>query len=448
MTIRFRMSFPLAALAAVALGVVPAGAAAQGRAEPADYVRDIRPLLADACFTCHGPNERARQGDLRLDTDAFLATHVVPGDAEASPLFQRLITDDRIGRMPPVSSGRSLGDETIEAVRRWIDGGAHWGTELAATVGVTPAAPHDVPARTVDFAREVRPILAGKCFSCHGPDEASRQRGLRLDVEEGPLADRARFGGTGRRARRRRREPPVPPRHGRRRRRADAAGRRGADGRRDRDHPALDRPGGGVAVALGVRAAGARRPAARRRPRLGAQPASTASSSRVLEGEGLAPSPEADRATLLRRATLDLTGLPPTPGELAAFLNDDSPDAYEKAVDRLLASPRYGERMAVEWLDAARYADTNGYQTDGERTMWRWRDWVIDAYKRQHALRPVHHRAARRRHAAGGDARAAHRHRVQPQPQPERRGRDRRRRVPRGVRGGPRRDDLDGLARG
>ena len=78
--------------------------------------------------------------------------------------------------------------------------------------------------------------------------------------------------------------------------------------------------------------------------------------------------------------TLDLTGLPPTPAELAAFLGDDSPDAYEKAVDRLMGSPRYGERMASEWLDAARYADTNGYQTDGERSMWRWRDWVIDAY--------------------------------------------------------------------
>ena len=99
-----------------------------------------------------------------------------------------------------------------------------------------------------------------------------------------------------------------------------------------------------------------------------------------LDAEGLGPAAEADRATLRRRVTLDLTGLPPALGELAAFLNDDSPDAYEKAVDRLLGSPRYGERMASEWLDAARYADTNGYQTDGERSMWRWRDWVIDAY--------------------------------------------------------------------
>src|SRR5439155_1710926 len=101
-----------------------------------------------------------------------------------------------------------------------------------------------------------------------------------------------------------------------------------------------------------------------------------------LEKEGLAPSPEAARETLLRRVTLDLTGLPPTPREVATFLADGSPDAYEKVVDRLLASPRYGERMALDWLDAARYADTNGYQNDFARTMWPWRDWVIDAFNK------------------------------------------------------------------
>ncbi len=101
-----------------------------------------------------------------------------------------------------------------------------------------------------------------------------------------------------------------------------------------------------------------------------------------LEREGLAPSPEASRETLIRRVSLDLTGLPPTPAEVDAFLQDKSPNAYEKVVDRLLASPRYGERMAARWLDAARYADTNGYQYDGERVMWRWRDWVIDAFNR------------------------------------------------------------------
>ncbi|MDA1214722.1 MAG: DUF1553 domain-containing protein, partial [Planctomycetota bacterium] len=99
-----------------------------------------------------------------------------------------------------------------------------------------------------------------------------------------------------------------------------------------------------------------------------------------LEREGLTPSPPADKASLIRRVTLDLTGLPPTIEEIDNFLADDSPDAYERVVDRLFASPRFGERQATRWLDGARYADTNGYQTDGEREMWRWRDYVINAY--------------------------------------------------------------------
>ncbi len=101
-----------------------------------------------------------------------------------------------------------------------------------------------------------------------------------------------------------------------------------------------------------------------------------------LEQQGIHPSPETDKAILLRRATFDLTGLPPTPAELVAFLADKSPGAYEKVVDRLLASPHYGERMAMQWLDFARYADTHGYHIDSAREMWPWRDWVIDAFNR------------------------------------------------------------------
>ena len=101
-----------------------------------------------------------------------------------------------------------------------------------------------------------------------------------------------------------------------------------------------------------------------------------------LERECLHPSPEADKRILIRRVSLDLTGLPPTPAEVDAFLADQSPRAYETVVDRLLASPRYGERMAYRWMEAARYGDSNGYQTDGTRDMWRWRDWVIDAFNR------------------------------------------------------------------
>ena len=165
-----------------------------------------------------------------------------------------------------------------------------------------------------------------------------------------------------------------------------------------------------------------------------------------LEREGLKPSPEADRATLIRRVTLDLTGLPPTPAEVDAFLHDPSPNAYEKVVDRLLASPRYGERMAMRWLDAARYADTNGYQTDGERFMWRWRDWVIDAFNRnmpfdQFTIEQIAGDLLPRRHA-----RPEHRHRLQPQSPRQRRRRHHPRRVRGRVRRRSRRDHGDGLA--
>ena len=122
--------------------------------------------------------------------------------------------------------------------------------------------------------------------------------------------------------------------------------------------------------------------------------------------------PEADRATLLRRVTLDLTGLPPTPAELDSFLSDASADAYEKVVDRLLASPRYAERMAIRWLEAARYADTNGYQSDGPRDMWRWRDWVIDAFHKNMPFDQFTDRADRRRPAAQRHALAEDRHRL------------------------------------
>ena len=102
----------------------------------------------------------------------------------------------------------------------------------------------------------------------------------------------------------------------------------------------------------------------------------------ALEAKGWKPSPEAPRETWLRRVSFDLTGLPPTPAAIDAFLADRAPDAYERVVDRLLAAPAYGERMAADWLDIARYADSHGYQDDGMREMWPWRDWVISAFNR------------------------------------------------------------------
>ena len=146
---------------------------------------------------------------------------------------------------------------------------------------------------------------------------------------------------------------------------------------------ALDRRGGGVGQALGVRSRRSGRSRRHvKRHVLADETRSTASSSRGWSRKGCAPRPSAAKETLIRRVTLDLTGLPPTPEEVDAFLADASPDAYETVVDRLLASPRYGERMVWDWLDAARYADTNGYQGDPTRAMWYWRDWVIDALNR------------------------------------------------------------------
>ena len=241
------------------------------------------------------------------------------------------------------------------------------------------AASGQTATRTVDFAREVRPILSENCFSCHGPDEGSRQDGLRLDVQEGPFADRANFG----------RAVVV----------AGSAGesllytRITTEDQRVRmprsRAPLTDDQVETIRLWIDQGAEWEAHWAFVPPERPSQPPVADSEWLRNpidsfvlarLEQEGHSPSPETDRATLIRRVTLDLTGLPPTPAEIAAFLNDDSPDAYEAVVDRLLRSERYGERMAVEWLDAARYADTNGYQTDGERSMWRWRDWVIDAY--------------------------------------------------------------------
>ena len=378
MRMTFLRTLTVLGAAAVAAGLYPdrgPEVALAQAPERVEFHRDVRPVLAEACFACHGASEATRQAELRLDTADFVETHVRPGDAEGSPLFQRLTTAEPIGLMPPASSGRSLTAGQIQLVRAWIDQGAHLGADLAAA----GAAPVAVAGRTVDFAREVRPLLSQNCFSCHGPDEASRQAGLRLDVPEGPFADRGRYGG-----------PAV------------VAGDSAASllvHRVSADDARVRMPRGGEAldeaeietlslwIDQGAEWESHWAFIPPERPVV--PPVADAEWPRNdidnfvlrrLEAEGLAPSDEADRATLLRRVTLDLTGVPPTPVELADFLNDDSADAYEEAVDRLLASPRYGERMAVEWLDAARYADTNGYQTDGERSMWRWRDWVIDAY--------------------------------------------------------------------
>ncbi|HEX3659699.1 MAG TPA: DUF1553 domain-containing protein [Pirellulales bacterium] len=252
------------------------------------------------------------------------------------------------------------------------------------------------PAAAIEFNRDVRPILSDKCFLCHGPDRASRQADLRLDVRQDALA--ARDGAS-----------PIVPGHA-----ADSEVIR----RIISDDPDEQMPPPKSGLKLAAREiealkqwidAGAEYQAhwaliPPRRPPVPAikQVAGAANSSPLageggareaanpvdhfirarLESQAISPAAEADKPTLLRRVTFDLTGLPPTPAEVDAFLADTSPEAYDKAVDRLLTSPRYGERMATNWLDAARYADTNGYQSDEQRQMWRWRDWVIEAFNR------------------------------------------------------------------
>jgi hypothetical protein len=231
-----------------------------------EFNRDIRPILSNNCYPCHGPDKAKRKAGLRLDTEDGARAElgdgrraIVPGDAGKSQLVQRVTAADTARRMPPAVTGKTLTERQIALLRRWIEQGAKWQKHWSLLAPVPPPLP---PVRHPEWVRN-----------------------------------------------------PI-------------------------DAFILAR----------------------------------------LESEELVPSSEADRTTLIRRVTLDLTGLPPTPTEVDVFLADSSPDAYEKVVDRLLASPRFGERMASRWLDAARYADTNGYQNDGERFMWRWRDWVIDAF--------------------------------------------------------------------
>jgi hypothetical protein len=239
-----------------------------------DFVRDIQPILSSHCYKCHG--ETKHRAELRLDLrdDALAGGEdgkvILPGDAKGSPLVQRITASDEEERMP--QKAPALAAEEIETIRRWIDEGAPWPAENAASARE--------PAKHWAYLAPV--------------------------------------------------EPALPPVH------------EEAWARNPIDRFVLAR----------------------------------------LEKAGLAHSPEAARGKLLRRTSLDLTGIPPTVAEIDAFEQDRRPDAYDRAVDRLLASPRYAERMAQWWLDLARYADTNGYEKDGRRSLWPWRDWVIDAFGR------------------------------------------------------------------
>jgi hypothetical protein len=233
----------------------------------------------------------------------------------------------------------------------------------------------------VDFAREIQPILADNCYFCHGPDKGKRKADLRLDMldpKQGPFAARDGYSiiAPGKLddsvlVMRITSDDPdfhMPPPKANRHLTEKQVGllkKWVEQGAKWGKHWAMEPP---VRPMLSeVKDAGWVK-----------NPIDRFILAR-LEKEGLKPSPEASKEALIRRVTLDLTGLPPTPEDVDAFVADPSSDAYEKVVDRLLASPRYGERMVWEWLDLARYADTNGYQNDPTRTSWPWRDWVIKA---------------------------------------------------------------------
>ncbi|MCH2131439.1 MAG: PSD1 and planctomycete cytochrome C domain-containing protein [Pirellulaceae bacterium] len=229
------------------------------RLNKVDFHRDIRPILVENCFQCHGPDEVARKGNLRLDLPEGTQAVITPGQPDASKLMQRVTARDPSKRMPPTSFGQRLSDSEQQKLALWIEQGAvyepHWAF-ISPSKSRLPAVNH-----TEWVQNEI------DCFILHR-----------------------------------------------------------------------------------------------------------------LEQEGLPPSPPADAAALARRVTLDLTGLPPTTIEMDRYLADFKAGAYERLVDRLLSSPRYGEHMAVFWLEASRYADTDGYQNDRTRYHHVWRDWVIMAF--------------------------------------------------------------------
>ncbi len=247
---------------------------------------------------------------------------------------------------------------------------------------LSPRVSHAATAKTeINFSRDILPILSDNCFHCHGPDEKERKAKLRLDTKEGAFA-KAKSG-----------EPAIVPGKSKD---SELIKRIVTKDEDDLMPPTKSNRkltpqqiellkrwvdtgavwGRHWAYELPTRPEIPNVSAAKNSVR---NPIDNFVIAR-LQKEGLKPSPEATKETLIRRVTLDLTGVPPTPEEVDAFLADKSPTAYEKVVDRLLKSPRYGERMAWDWLDAARYADSNGYQGDPERTMWPWRDWVVNAF--------------------------------------------------------------------
>ena len=356
--------------------------AAQAPAPKVVFEKDVLPIFQQACARCHLGD--ASMGKLHLGSEADLlrggssGPSIVTGKSADSLLVKRILGLTDAQRMP--MGGDPLSNDQIKMIRAWIDQGNLTTTASNKTTADIAKAP-DSPL----FAETIRPLLAARCYSCHGPDV--QQNGLRLDSLGAILkgSDSGRI------------VVPGKPDSSRLLRRLQA-----------QERPMM--PYGGPAlstkeldsirewIAAGAPGPDATTPIAATKPpkhwayvkpvRPDVPSVSNTAWCRnpidnfilaKLDSEGLKPSPEADKRTLIRRVYLDLIGLPPTPAEVDAFLADTTPDAYEKVVDRLQASPRYGERWARPWLDLARYADSNGYEKDNPRVAWEYRDWVIRA---------------------------------------------------------------------
>lgn len=367
--------------------------AAPTAAYAVDFKTEVWPILEARCIKCHG--EDKQKGDLRLDQpDTFVQEmgfsvleHSVD---EMSILMERvLLPDGNEERMPP--EGEPLTSLEIATLRKWIEAGAtfddwkgfpakeprtpEWVRTELASLG---SEPEQIP-ETVDFNRDVRPILSNNCYQCHGEDKNTRQADLRLDVREDALKDR-----TGRvvlkpgsvtesvllkRILSSHVTDEMPP--------------------RDSGRSLTDTEKAILAAWIEQGAEYERHwayipPERVRAPKVKdkdwvANEIDAFILAR-LEAEGLQPAPPADRRTLLRRVSMDLTGLPAPYEAVQEFEKDKSKRAYRKAVDGLLDSDAYGERMAAYWLDLVRYADTNGYHSDEYRSVWPYRDYVIDAF--------------------------------------------------------------------
>ncbi len=367
----------------------------QSAVKKIDFHKDVQPIFKAACYSCHA-GEKA-QADLRLDTKAAAlkgvsGPSIIPGNSQGSLLVQRILGHGDMTRMPP--TGDPLTPQQISTISLWIDQGAVWPDEAATQVvpargqSVTTAVTTAAGVNGIDFVRDIKPIFEASCYGCHAGGSPKGQ--LRLDAKT--LALQGGISG-----------PVILPGNSQ-----DSRLVHRVLGLNDEQRmPLKGQPLTENQIVL-LRAwidAGAVWPDSASnveaklekhwafiKPERPALPAvKNASWMRNpidkfilarIEKEQLHPSSEAAKETLIRRLSLDLTGLPPTIQQVDQFTADRSPDAYEKLVDRLLASPHYGERWGREWLDAARYADTNGFEKDLPRSIWPYRDWVINAFNR------------------------------------------------------------------